>query len=94
MKTFVTVLQLFKQNMQQNVKMQIPSFLDAIASHSTYPSQWVGQSVSQWVMFSDFGDSYRIYRACELAISKLYSVSSSRDFLEFKDARDRVFDNA
>ena len=66
MKTFVTVLQLFKQNMQQNVKMQIPSFLDAIASHITYPSQWVGQSVSQWVMFSDFGDSYRIYRACEL----------------------------
>ena len=24
----------------------------------------VGQSVGQWVMFSDFGDSYRIYRAC------------------------------
>ena len=37
-------------------------FLDAIASPSTYPGRWVSQSV----MFSDFGDSYRIYRACEL----------------------------
>ena len=26
----------------------------------------VSEWVSQWVMFSDFGDSYRIYRACEL----------------------------
>ena len=26
------------------------------------------QSVSEWVMFSDFGDSYRIYRACELVL--------------------------
>ena len=28
-------------------------FLDAIASPSTYPCQWVGQSVSQWVIVSD-----------------------------------------
>ena len=26
----------------------------------------VSETVSEWVMFSDFGDSYRIYRACEL----------------------------
>ena len=39
-------------------------FLDAIASPSTYP----GRSVSQSVMFSDFGDSYRIYRDCELVL--------------------------
>ena len=37
-------------------------FLDAITSSSTYPCQWVGQSV----IVSDFGDSYRIYRACKL----------------------------
>ena len=24
-----------------------------------------------WIMFSDFGDSYSIYRACELVIMKL-----------------------
>ena len=41
-------------------------FFDAIASPSTYPCRSVSQSVSQWVMFSDFGDSYCIYRACEL----------------------------
>ena len=42
--------------------------LDAIASLSTYPGRWVGGSV----MFSDIGDSYRIYRiyrACELFFS-------------------------
>ena len=33
---------------------------DAIASRSTNPCQWVGQSV----IVSDFGVSYRIYRAC------------------------------
>ena len=40
-------------------------FLDAIASPSTYP----GRSVSEWLMFSDFGDCYRIYRACELVLN-------------------------
>ena len=25
---------------------------------------WLFRWVSEWVMFSDFGDSYRIYRAC------------------------------
>ena len=40
-------------------------FLDAIESPSTYPCG----SVSRWsVMFSDFGDSYRIYRACRLVL--------------------------
>ena len=34
--------------------------LDVIASPNTYPCRWVSQSV----MFSDFIDSYRIYRAC------------------------------
>ena len=24
--------------------------------------------MGQWVMFSDFGDSYHIYRACELVV--------------------------
>ena len=33
----------------------------------TYPCQSVSQSVSEWVIVSDFGDSYRIYQACELA---------------------------
>ena len=37
-------------------------FLDAAAYSSTYP----GQSVSQSLIVSDFGDSYRIYRACSL----------------------------
>ena len=36
-----------------------PDFLDVIASPST---------VSQWVIVSDFGDSYRIYRACFLSL--------------------------
>ena len=35
-------------------------FLDAIAYTPTYLCEWVNQSVS------DFGDSYCIYRACEL----------------------------
>ena len=34
----------------------------------------VGQSVSEWVMFSDFRDSYRIYRACELVKLRLWMV--------------------
>ena len=37
--------------------LQVLVFLDAIASPSTYP----GRSVIEWVMFSDFGDSYSIY---------------------------------
>ena len=42
-------------------------FLDAIASPSTYPCQWVGQSVSGSVIHSfRFGDSYRISELCEL----------------------------
>ena len=47
-------------------------FLDAIAYPGTYPCRSVSQRVGQWVMFSTFGDSYRIYRACELV-----SISSS-----------------
>ena len=35
-------------------------------------SQWVSQSV----MFSDFGDSYCIYRACELVFSKKQKQST------------------
>ena len=46
----------------QHMKVGSP-FLDAIASPSTYPLD----SMSEWVMFSDFGDSYCIYRACEPA---------------------------
>ena len=33
-------------------------------------------SVSEWVMFSDFGDSYRIYGACELVINYSDSISA------------------
>ena len=40
-------------------------FLDAIASPSTYPCQWVSQSVSQWVDSFRFGDSYRISELVE-----------------------------
>ena len=40
--------------------------LDAIASPSSYPCQWVSESVSQSLKVSDFGDSYCIYRACLL----------------------------
>ena len=37
------------------------NFLDAIASPSTYPGRSVSTTaVSEWVMFSDFGDSYGI----------------------------------
>ena len=31
----------------------LPHFLDAIASPSTYPCQWVGESFRQWVIVSD-----------------------------------------
>ena len=41
-------------------------FLDAIAFPSTYPCQWVSGSVSEWLIVSNFRDSCRIYRACEL----------------------------
>ena len=45
-----------------------PSFLDAIASPSSYPCQ----SVSQWVIHSFiFGDSYRIFELCELVRPEL-----------------------
>ena len=37
-------------------------------------SQSVSQSVSQWVMFSDFWDNYRIYRACELVSAMNYKT--------------------
>ena len=30
-----------------------------------------GEWVSEWVMFSDFGDSYRIYRACKLVLNDI-----------------------
>ena len=35
-------------------------------------SGWVSQSVSQYIMFSDFGDSYRIYPACELVLKRQF----------------------
>ena len=48
----------------------ITEFLFPIASPSTYPSQSVsgslGSQCSGSVIVSDFGDSYRIYWACEL----------------------------
>ena len=34
------------------------------------PCQWVGQ----WLIVSDFGDSYRIYRACELVFNVIFNV--------------------
>ena len=44
-------------------------FLDAIALAPTPVSEPVSQLViGQWVIVSDFGDSYRIYRACALVI--------------------------
>ena len=39
--------------------------------------------MGQWVIFSDFGDSYCIYRACELVI--LASFFSARRQLKRKD---------
>ena len=41
--------------------------LQVLVSPITYP----GRSVIEWVMFSDFGDSYRIYRACELVYCQM-----------------------
>ena len=51
-------------------------FLDAITAPSTYPCRSVSQSDSQWVMFSDFEDRYRIYRACERVIALMTHVNS------------------
>ena len=65
-KYFAPILQGNTRFSFQN-NLRLNEFLDAMASPSTYPSQ----SVAVWVMFSDFGDSYRIYRACELVIMKL-----------------------
>ena len=48
------------------------SFLDAI------PLSLVSESVSEWVVVSDFGDSYRIYRACELVTSHVMIDSEVR----------------
>ena len=45
-----------------NTFVQIKEFLDAIAP--TPVGGWVGP----WVKLSDFGDSYRIYRACEFVL--------------------------
>ena len=39
-------------------------FLDVIASPSTFPCQ----SMAGWVIVSDLGYSYRIYRACKLVL--------------------------
>ena len=51
-------------------------FLDAIASPSSYPSQSVGQWVSESVIDSfRFGDSYRISELCELVV---YVVSKAK----------------
>ena len=45
---------------------------DSISYISHTPvNEWVSRSVSEWVMFSEFRDSYRIYRACELIIVSL-----------------------
>ena len=43
---------------QKRISTEESIFLDAIASPSSYPCQWV--------IFSDFGGSYHIYRAWEL----------------------------
>ena len=43
-------------------------FLDAIASPSTYPCQWVGDSFR-------FGDSYRISELCELVTNSCFEPS-------------------
>ena len=56
--------------------LEVYLFLDAIASPSTYP---VYQSVSGWVMFSDFGDGYHIYWACELVVHRAYSTQGERE---------------
>ena len=49
-------------------------FLDAIASPSTYPCQWVGESVSDSFRF---GDSYRISELCELVwVTTLFDIFS------------------
>ena len=52
------------------------SFLDAIASPSSYPCQSVGQWVSEWVI-----DSYRISELCEL----VKSCKESMDWIRVAD---------
>ena len=48
---------------KNEINSEDPSFLDAIASPSSYPCQ----SVGEWVIGSfRFGDSYRIFELCEL----------------------------
>ena len=51
-------------------------FSDAIASPSTL-------SVGGSVIVSDFGDSYRIYRACKLVLLLLFFFISLRTLLVF-----------
>ena len=57
-------------NMMKQCDSTISSFLDAMASPSTYPCQWVSQWVSGSVIDSfRLGDSYRISELCELVFS-------------------------
>ena len=58
-------------------------FLDAIALAPTPVSEPVSQLViGQWVIVSDFGDSYRIYRACELVIIIYSNIVQCNVFLQ------------
>ena len=56
-------------------KIQNSGFLDAIPSPSTCPCRSVSEWVSGW-MFSDFGDSYCIYRSCEHVLKSSYKLWS------------------
>ena len=47
-----------------------PNNLEQRQSHHAASVQWfLDAIVNQWVIVSDFGDSYRIYRACELVFN-------------------------
>ena len=50
--------------LQVRRNQEVPFFLDAIASPSTYPCQWVSDSFR-------FGDCYRIYELCKLVFIQL-----------------------
>ena len=54
------------------------SFLDAIASPSSYPCQWLSEWVSQSVIDSfRFGDSYCISELCELVYFPIWRNSAA-----------------
>ena len=59
------------------LKTLVPRPISCGSGSGTLTSEWVG---GYWVMFSDFGDSYRIYRACELVCQALeISILSIED---------------